>query len=355
MTNSWRKKRLLYGRWRRLIRWEYWPSLPVYLPLTPVFILNALRHRSLMVVTLANPGMPSGGFVEDSKHDILQKLAPSGRVAAFSLIARSLSPKHKIAAFDQAHTQLGSSYPIVLKPDMGERGRGVLIAKSRDEALEYITQSNLCIIVQEYIAGTEYGVFYERHPKDKRGKITGITLKGNTVISGDGVSTLEKLILSDPRAVCLAPLFLNMHKRALNDILPNGKKLSLNKLGTHSQGSLFLDHCYLHTAELEQAIDVASQHFQGFHIGRYDIRVSNEEDFKAGNNWKIVELNGVTSEPTHMYDPQHSLFHAWKCLAAQWTRAFSYGAANRALGHQAISLSELIKRLSSHRDRTTTS
>ena len=42
---------------------------------------------------------------------------------------------------------------------------------------------------------------------------------------------------------------------------------------------------------------------------------SNVEDLKAGKNFSIVELNGAGSEPTHIYDPRHSLFFAWKEIA----------------------------------------
>ncbi|MFD2257602.1 carboxylate--amine ligase [Luteolibacter algae] len=304
-----------------------------------------------MVVTLANPGMPSGGFVEDSKSAILEQLRSSGHVADFKLISSDLSAVEKLQAFDQAHAALGESYPIVLKPDTGERGRGVLIAQSRQEVIAYLLACKLPVIVQKHIPGIEYGVFYERSPLNENGSITGITLKGNTTVTGDGINRLERLILADSRAVCMAPLFLKMHAAHLDKILPEGEIFRLNSLGTHSQGSVFFDHSHLITPELILAIDAATKHFAGFHIGRYDIRVPSEEDLKAGRNWQIVELNGVTSEPTHMYDPRHGLWYAWRCLAAQWTRAFQYGAENRNFGHRPISFARLRERLNSHKAR----
>ena len=32
----------------------------------------------------------------------------------------------------------------------------------------------------------------------------------------------------------------------------------------------------------------------------------------------LVELNGSGSEPTHLYDPQHSLWQAWKIIMHHW-------------------------------------
>jgi hypothetical protein len=39
---------------------------------------------------------------------------------------------------------------------------------------------------------------------------------------------------------------------------------------------------------------------------------------KQGKNFSIIELNGAGSEPTHMYDPKHSIFFAWKEIIRHW-------------------------------------
>jgi hypothetical protein len=40
----------------------------------------------------------------------------------------------------------------------------------------------------------------------------------------------------------------------------------------------------------------------------------NLEQLKDGKSFKIIEINGAKSEPTHMYDPKHSLFLLGKKL-----------------------------------------
>src|SRR5437762_5097938 len=67
-------------------------------------------------------------------------------------------------------------------------------------------------------------------------------------------------------------------------------------------------------------------------LGRYDIRYENEEDFKQGRNFQIVELNGASSEATSIYDPRNSLISAYRTLFRQWKLVFAIGAANRARG-----------------------
>ena len=87
-----------------------------------------------------------------------------------------------------------------------------------------------------------------------------------------GWSTLERLILADRRKVCLAEVFFKIQKDRLREVVPAGECVSLNPIGTHSRGSLFLDACHERTAEREAAVDAASRTFEGFYFGRFDIR-----------------------------------------------------------------------------------
>ena len=69
----------------------------------------------------------------------------------------------------------------------------------------------------------------------------------------------------------------------------------------------------------------------------------------AGRNLKIVELNGVSSEATHIYDPKLSLFQAYRILFEQWEIAFEIGSENRARGCKPATVDELIKFLVQYR------
>src|SRR5262249_2147185 len=104
------------------------------------------------------------------------------------------------------------------------------------------------------------------------------------------------------------------------------------ELGTHSRGAIFLDGDRYKTARLEEAFDQISLGFKGFYFGRFDVRTPAVEEFIQGKNFKIIELNGVTSEATHIYDPKNSLVTAYKTLCAQWRIAFEIGARNLRRG-----------------------
>lgn len=50
-------------------------------------------------------------------------------------------------------------FPIVLKPDVGQRGSGVMIVRSQMQLDQVLAQARHNLIVQEYVAGEEFGVF----------------------------------------------------------------------------------------------------------------------------------------------------------------------------------------------------
>jgi hypothetical protein len=97
----------------------------------------------------------------------------------------------------------------------------------------------------------------------------------------------------------------------------------------------------LWTEALEQRIDQISRRYEGFFFGRYDLRGEDLDALKAGKGFRIVELNGVTSEAAHVYDPQHSLGAAYRVLAHQWRLAYRIGAANRRQGAEVSKIKDL--------------
>lgn len=103
------------------------------------------------------------------------------------------------------------------------------------------------------------------------------------------------------------------------------------------------------TPELGAAIERISRSFEGFYFGRYDIRVRSEDDLRAGIGLKVIELNGATSEATHIYDPRYSVFDAWRTLREQWTILFSIAAANRSRGAPTTSVGDLLHALTAYR------
>jgi len=338
---TWRGRRLLWGRWLRLSRWEYWPPWVFYPPIVLYILWLGIRHRSLTLFTAANPGMPAGGFVGESKWEILQGLGGRGaHLPATSRLDPSKSTAANLDALQRFIQGAGLTWPVVLKPDVGERGRGVAIVHNLEEASRHVERSRELLLAQEYLPGREYGVFYYRKPGEPRGRILSVTDKRFPEVHGDGSRTLERLILEDPRAVAHASLHLASFGERLWSVPDRGERILLVQLGTHCRGATFLDGRNLITEALTQAVDEVSRRYEGFWFGRYDLRSATEADLQAGR-FRVVELNGVTSEATSIYDPSHSVWYAWRTLAAQWRLCFEIAALNRAAGARPAGLRAL--------------
>jgi hypothetical protein len=239
----------------------------------------------------------------------------------------------RLLSLHQLCRQRRITLPFVLKPDIGQRGNGVRLIKSWRDALDYLQGVDASVILQRYAAGQyEAGIFYFRFPGEERGQIFSITEKIFPTVTGDGVRTVEELIRADSRAALIAHTYLRRFAHRRSEILSVGEVLKLVETGNHAQGCIFRDGGHLRTDALERVIENISRKVPGFYIGRYDIRYENEEDFKQGRNFQIVELNGASSEATSIYDARNSLISAYRTLFRQWKLVFAIGAANRARG-----------------------
>lgn len=315
-------RRLLIGWIKRKRNWEFWSPFIIYLPVLIATAWLWIKYRSITLVTLANPGIEFGGIVNESKSAILNSIKDSSSIARFQCIDGSLSSSEKIELIDSFMKTHSLDFPIVIKPDVGERGKGVSIPKNQSQLELTLLHSSENLIVQEYIDGEEYGVFYYRYPSSTEGTIYSITRKKYMWLEGDGEHTLEELILRDPRAVCLAEKHFEQHVDHLFSIPKKGKRISLVEIGTHSRGSIFEDAIHLNSSHLTEQINEISKSFEGFYFGRFDIKVPTEQHLRDGNNLKVLEVNGITSEATHIYDSKYSVFYAIKVLIAQWKLAY---------------------------------
>ena len=338
----WCHRRLLLSSWRRLSRWEYWPLWAAYPPVLLWIVWLTMKHRGL-TFTAANPAIPSSGVIGESKHAILRGLSGSpAHVAPSRLICRHLPPVAKLSQVDAFMACHALDLPVVLKPDEGQRGSGVAVVRTRDELAAYLHRATTDTIVQEYVPGVEFGVFYARRPPAPRGWILSITGKHLPVVTGDGRRTLEHLILADPRAVGMARFHLHRQQLRLHEVPAAGESVSLGDCGSHCRGALFLDGARLRTPEVEAAFDHVARRYEGFYFGRFDVRAPSAGAFARGE-FTIIELNGVTSEATHIYDPSVGLAAAYRALFAQWSLAFEIGAENARRGAPVTSPGALLR------------
>lgn len=345
VSRSFRKATPLPARWEKWRQWEFWPAWLFYIPIIFQYIRLSIRHLSFTLPSVSNPGIAFGGLVGESKLATLRELtltSPDFTAAAEYIPAGPIDAR--MAEFQHWMNLHHWAYPVILKPDLGQRGMGVRVIPSEEAALHYLNHNSAPLVVQRYVPGPyEVGIFYYRFPDQDQGHIFSITEKIFPVITGDGRHTLRELILTDVRARFVAKRYLARFSHRLQEILPSGQTLRLVEAGNHAQGCIFRDGAELATPALTARIDAISKGLPGFFIGRYDIRYSNPTDLAAGLHFQILELNGASAEATSAYDARHSVVQAYRILFRQWHLVFSIAAANRRRGARPCHPRDLLK------------
>ena len=137
--------------------------------------------------------------------------------------------------------EISLSYPVIAKPDVGERGNQVTLILNRDELITYNVKSTAKYIVQEYIDyEIELGVLYSRMPNSQKGKVSSITLKEFLSVTGDGKSTVKELMQKSLRARFQIERLSNEFGDRMSTILKDGEFKLLEPIGNHCRGTKFI-------------------------------------------------------------------------------------------------------------------
>lgn len=297
----------------KLFNWEYWPFNVVYGPIYLYWLLLCIRARSLFFFNTSNPSIKNGGFLLESKKEIYD-IMPQHFYPPTLFFKAGANETEIKSALQKANLH----FPLIGKPDIGGRGRGVKKLNDLFDVIDYSKNSKVDFLLQRFVPfENEVGIFYYRFPKEKSGHISGIVGKEFLTVTGDGKSTVEDLLKNDKRFILQLPALQKESNADLAMVLASGKKYLL-PYGNHARGAKFLDVSNLIDDKLTEKIDEICKQVPGFYFGRMDVRYNEWEELKQGKNFSIIELNGAGSEPTHIYDPQHSIFFAWKEIIRHW-------------------------------------
>jgi hypothetical protein len=331
---------------------EFWPMWAFYPPILAYAAWLMVRHRGVLLPTVANPSFPGGGFYGESKAAILSLATQhvAEWVAPFIRLQRPESPAaDSTAERDAALAALqaaGLSLPVVAKPDLGCRGAGVKLVRTPADLQSYIDgfPTGAAFLLQRLVPHEgEAGIFYCRRPGQTHGRIVSITLKYFPHVTGNGRSTLRELILADPRAGKLPHLYLRRHTTRLDEVPAAGESIRLAFAGSHSRGAIFRNGTHLVTPQMESRFDAIAQALPEFHFGRFDVRFEDFAAVQRGEGFTILEINGAGAESTHIWDRRTGLLRAWRDLMRQYRWLFEIGAANRARGFKPMRLAEFMR------------
>ncbi|WP_245929155.1 D-alanine--D-alanine ligase [Agarilytica rhodophyticola] len=336
---------------------EFWPAWFFYIPIVIYWILLSLRYRNFGLPMVVNPHIDLGGMVGESKLAILESAGEFAQTFVLPCViseyvvddALYKSDESLLAHVENELTKAEAkdiTLPLVVKPELGCRGAGVRLIHNKMQLVEYLRlfpKGRRYILQKLAPYSAEAGVFYERMPGEAKGRVTSITLKYRPYVIGDGVSTLKTLILKDSRASILRDVYFERNVERLYSVPKPGECVPLAFAGSHSRGSVFRNGNEFISTELSEKIDEVMQDFPDFHYGRLDVKFNNIHLLKEGKEFVIIEINGVSSEKTHIWDSRTSLYSAFATLFEQYTTLFKMGYEMHKRGHRVPSAITLVK------------
>jgi len=313
---------------QRVFNWELWPFYVLYAPLGPVWLWYIFRSGSFWFFSSSNPTITFGGFEGEGKKEMYDQLPPY-------LVPRTTYIKHDWS-FEEVKQMIGEAgftYPFIVKPDVGMKGILFRKIENEDQLRKYHSRIPVEYIVQDLVElPVEVSVFYYRHPTQQTGVVSGFIHKELLQVKGDGVSSLEQLILKHPRAIHRMDEMKHRHGHRFDRIIPKDEIFYLSYAGNHNRGAHFTNLHREIDNDLHKVFDELSHYTDKFYYGRYDIKTSSIEDLKKGKNFLILEFNGCGAEPNHIYDCSMRLGRAYAEILKHWKALYRISRYNHKHG-----------------------
>lgn len=333
-----------YHNWKdrpffvKLFHWEYWPFSVIYFPVFFYYAWLCIRARALWFFNAANPGIETGGMLGEAKTPILQMIPDEFKPKTIYPVLGST-----LSQIKQMMSDAGIVYPIIAKPDRGERGFMVERITSDVQLESYIKKLTIPFIIQEFVDyKEEFAILYYILPGESMGRVASVTIKEFLKVKGNGKLTLEELILKNPRAIIQWKKLVKKFGHRFHEILPEGEELELEPIGNHVRGTKFLNGSYLIDNQLHHVFHGITSRLNGVYYCRYDLKCTSVEDLKQGKNIRIVEVNGVGAEPAHIYDPDYKILQAWKDIFRLWKAIFVIARYNHSQGVEYMTTREVV-------------
>lgn len=314
----------LKSKWQKWTNWQYWPAWFFYIYPALYYLLLAIKARSLFFYTGVNPAWHNAGMKGDSKWNIYRQLCKQ-HLPKTSLVKKGQS-------IDQ---DFDLSFPLVAKPDVGQRGKGIKLINQKEELIDYLQNVKGNTILQEYSTfKEEWGIFYVRYPGQAIGRISSLMQRDFWKVRGDGRDSLWQLAAGSPEWPMQYHRLKHMELRWKQQIPKAGEIITLEPIGNHNRGTAFLDKRTLISDRLVNRIEQLTEKIPHFYFGRLDIKINSLQDFLEGGPAHIIEINGFGAEPAHIYETRYKLCQAYRDVLYHIKLGYLIAMENKAVGHQ---------------------
>lgn len=323
--------------------WEYLPAGVANLPIYGFYAWFALRARHFAFFSNVNPAIPLGGAAGESKWDILQLLPPS--ILPVAVFIPAGTPFDQV---ERMRREAGLEYPLIAKPDKGERGFLVQKMANAGALQQHLTRFPVDFILQEFLTlPLELSIMYHLHPEDGSFDLHSVCIKEFLSVQGDGRTTVRALMAAQTRATFQLERFEKEQSALLDTIPAAGETLLLEPIGNHARGTKFLNGAHLLDARLKAAFYDICRQIPGVYFGRFDLKCASIEALQRGE-CKVMELNGVFSDPAHVFDPAHGALRAYRDYYRQWRLLYRLSRAQQRKGIPPTSFSETVRIIREH-------
>ena len=324
---------------------EFWHPRLFELPFYFYLGLYCLIQRvSIPTLAKANAALDHGEIGIGSKFHTQQQFDQHLFLPTM-LLAEDLAVSEKKSAIQSFAALHG--YPLILKPDIGLVGKGLIKVIDEQTAHESAHKILGNYLLQKFTPFTfESGIFYTR--KSGQPKITGINQKHFPTVIGNGKDTLSQLAQQHYRYTHHWATFLQYFDLARIPLL--GEEICLSFIGSHTMGCKFTDDTHWLTSELEEKIFSVFENQPNFNFGRLDIKAESKEAMLRGD-FVIIEINGVSSLPTHMFDPDYSLVDAYKIFFEHGKYLVDIAKEHQHVAMDLLPLGEILKRVKNNQNK----
>ena len=323
----------------RLTNKEYWNANIFFIPLAFYIVYLAIKARSALFFSAANPAIPTGGLVGESKEDISKLIPPPYRPKTITL-----KPGDTLWDIRPKMERAQLVFPVIIKPVVGCRGMMVKKVLSITDILTHLHEYDTNFLLEEYIDyPVEGAILYWKNPETGESDVQSVTLKEFLSVKGDGMSTVKDLLMQNPRGVLQVNRLQKEEPHLMASIPQYNEQITVEPIGNHCRGTKFLNYNYLINQNMVQAYDKIQEDLQGFYVYRLDVKAPSIADLQAGRNIKILEINGVGADPAHIFAPYTPLFEMFHAYIRLWKKVYEVATALHQQGTPYMTYKEFRK------------
>lgn len=291
----------------------YWVSQHFYWQSLYYYFLDCARFRSIAYFSVCNSAIDYGGMLDDRKTDIYE-LLPQHIVPSTSIVT----------SIDSANSFIINNnlkFPLIIKPNIGLKGFKVFKLNSTEELNTFFKENEILErewILQEFIDyQREYSVLFYRYPKQQKYGISSFIEKSYPHVYGDGLNTLKTLVEQYNNPFLDKEEVYKRHSERLDQIPEKGEKIILDFIGNYSRGAKFHDKMEFVSDEMSSMLYQLFRKIDGLNFFRIDFKSDSIKDFLNGD-FKVIEINGMKSEPLHIYDSRNSFVQNRRTIKEHW-------------------------------------